>query len=262
MRKNIPNFILLLSTFLMLDPFIRILTFKASTGLEWSLVWNNVVDNSLESVPMFIKFWVLSPIAGILLLTLSRTAYFLYGSLTIYNIVTFFTYKSFEWPYFAKTPHWSALILLLFNILFLSYMLWPSVKRHILSRHFRHIWDARGRQPSLLQSTAYVHDKGLEVNGVIENLSSGGVLFTVSNSINYGSNLELDDSGIIILKDLENSFLPFHFKIVNIRVSENKTLYGFEFSNMGPKNRMEVYRLLTDLEQNSALNDQLTPQNA
>lgn len=67
---------------------------------------------------MFIIFWVLSPLAGILLLTLSQTAYLLFSSLTVFNIYQYITYRSFEWPYFAKTPHWSATLLLLMNIAF------------------------------------------------------------------------------------------------------------------------------------------------
>ncbi|MFT6604779.1 MAG: hypothetical protein ACJARO_002303, partial [Bacteriovoracaceae bacterium] len=44
---NLTKLVRLLGAALVVDPLFRILFFKLSTKLEFSVVWNNIIDNSL-----------------------------------------------------------------------------------------------------------------------------------------------------------------------------------------------------------------------
>jgi hypothetical protein len=162
--------------------------------------------------------------------------------LTFFNAYTLMTYKAFTWPYFSKTPHWSAFLLMAINLVIVSVLYWPLVKKYILSRHLRHLWDARGRYNSELDGSMFINSKGFEVSGRIKNISSGGLLFIVS--LELGPLASVNDEGLVVIRDEKNEFLSLKFKVVNHRMSDGECFLGIEFKEVNSGVRLKILELL------------------
>ena len=239
---NLTKLVKILGAALIVDPLFRILFFKLSTKLEFSVVWNNIIDNSLSSPTMFLEYWVLAPLTGVLLLSSFKIGQHLYMLLTFFNAYSLMTYKAFTWPYFSKTPHWSAFLLMAVNLVIVSVFYWPLVKKYILSRHLRHLWDARGRYHSDLDGSMFIDKKGFEVSGRIKNISSGGLLFIVGMEV--GLLAAINDEGLVIIRDEENVFISLKFKVVNHRMSDGECSLGIEFTDVNSSLRLKILELL------------------
>lgn len=260
MQKTSNKIILLLSGFLILDPILRILSFKISTGIDWVLLWDNIVQNGNVSIFRFIEFWLLAPLAGIFLLTLSRTAYIIYSFLTIYKFYSLVTYTPYDWPYFAARPHIGAFAIITLNLLFVLILMWPLFKKYILSYHFKNIWDARGRYDANLNATLYLNGQAGGYKGVVQNISSGGILLKITDETIPESHVE--DNGIVIIETENNEHLNFEIELVNVTISKQRDLIGMEFVGVGPKLSLALMNLLLDLRAKNIQKEKRPPQGA
>ena len=239
---NLSKLVKLIAMALMLDPLFRVLFFKISTKLEFSVVWNNIVENSLSSAGMFTEYWVLAPLTGILLLSSMKLGQHLYMLLTVFNIYSLFTYEAFSWPYFSKTPHWSAFILMSINVLMVGILYWPMIKKYFLSKHLRNVFDARGRNISNLAGSLFINNKGIEQVGTVVNISSGGALFSLEKEA--GEKITNKDNGLIIIKDTMNNYLSLNIDIVNYRVEGELVFLGVEFKGVNSSLRIKILDFL------------------
>jgi hypothetical protein len=243
MKKSFPSSILFLAILLILEPFIRVTSFKFSTGMEWGIVWDNIQNNGQNSW-MLIEFWLLSPIAGIFLITLSRLAYVFYSCLTIYKLYAIMTYIPFQWPYFSERPHWSSVALLTLNLILMLKIFWPFVQRYFLSRHFRHIWDARGRRDVELEAQIFINSHGNSLLGEVVNISPGGARFE-TQSKNF---ISLHAEGLLVLKDPQNHHYALPVKVMNHQDKDTFQGYGIEFIDLSFEQRMQIMGLLSKID--------------
>jgi hypothetical protein len=128
------------------------------------------------------------------------------------------------------------------NLIIVSVLYWPLVKKYILSRHLRHLWDARGRYNSDLDGSMFIDKKGFEVSGRIKNISSGGLLFIVGMEV--GLLAAVNDEGLVIIRDEENVFISLKFKIVNHRMCDGECFLGIEFTEVNSALRLKILELL------------------
>lgn len=245
MLKNTNKIILTLAVFLIIDPVLRILSFKASTGMEWSLVWDNIIQNGNVSVYRFIEFWLMTPLAGFFLLTMSRVAYFMYAALTFFKFYSLMTYQPFEWPYFAARPHAGAFVIITLNFIFVMILMWPLVKKYLLSYYLKDFWDARGRYECNYPATLFVHSKGTSFKGYVKNISSGGVLFNLYEG--KGELLKVEEEGHIVFELKTGEYLSFEIRLVNVSITDKSDHFGMEFTNVDPHKSLILMNILMEL---------------
>lgn len=231
--KKAQHFIFLVNTISLLliaEPVLKVLVLKNQTGLEWSLVWSNILDNS-QTFSRFFLFWVLSPLTGIFLLTYSRLAYGLYFLLSIFKIYQIASFTPYSWPYMTKNPHGMAILFEVINIALMSYLFYPLLQRFFLSRYLRNYWDARGRKECQIEAQVYIEGHQKPVTGIIQNISPGGVSFVATDlgKLNYGK---------IVFFDFEGQPMSFDFKCKGHRAMNSQFAYGLEFQGLTPKEKI------------------------
>lgn len=244
--KNLMRLINVISLLLIAEPLLKVLVLKSQTGLEWSLIWSNIQENS-QTFSRFFSFWVLSPLTGVFLLTYSTTAYALYFGLTLYKVYALITFEAFTWPYMSKYPHASAYLFEFVNLILMGYLFYPIVQRFILSRYLRNVWDARGRVDCNVKAILVFNESGTFLDGEIQNMSSGGVS-VLTKSLNSSFN-----EGKILFHDHTGTPICFDFKVKSKRGPENQTTLGLEFLGVGPKEKIYLRSLLKEMENKQPL---------
>lgn len=241
--KNLMRIIGIISILLILEPFFKVLILKSQTGLEWSLIWNNILENS-QTFQRFFMFWLISPLTGIFLLSFSTTAYLLYFGLSLFRVYSLLTYVSYTWPYMSEYPPAMSILFEVSNLILMSYLFSPFLQRFFLSKYLKNYWDARGRVECHLKT--FIFFKGMKnpIEGIIENISSGGVSVSIDSS-------KIDDKtkikdGTLTFYDQEGEPLNFHFQIKSNRLDDERILLGLEFLGLSPKDKIILRTLLTD----------------
>lgn len=239
--KKAQHFILLVNTIsilLIAEPILKVLVLKSQTGLEWALIWSNILENS-QTFSRFFLFWILSPLTGVFLLTYSRIAYALYFLLSLFKIYQIATFTPYSWPYMTKTPHAMAIIFELINLALMAYLFYPLLQRFFLSRYLRNYWDARGRKDCSLEAQVYMEGQRKPITGIIQNISPGGVSFVASDL----GNLKV---GKIVFFDFEGQPMSFDFKCKGQRPQNSQMAYGLEFQGLTPKEKIYLRSILID----------------
>lgn len=142
--KNRPLLFLVLGFAHLIEPFIKLLVFRAKTGFSFELILNNVMQ--LGGPWAMAEFWLLFPIGGLALLGVKKWSYPIFVGVQAYSIWGHLTYTSYTWPYVDKGPHWFSLLILSANVLIILYFLLPDVRRPFFDRDVRW-WEHRVRYP-------------------------------------------------------------------------------------------------------------------
>lgn len=245
MFKNTNKIILVLALFLICEPLLRLLSFKASTGMNWELLWDNIVENGNVSFYRFSEFWILTPLAGIFLLTVTRISFFAYALLTTHKFYSLVTYEAYEWPYFSETPHLGAILIISINILFVLILFWPLVKKYLLSYYLKDIWDARGRYECNYGASLFINGQRESYRGYIKNISTGGVLFNLYDGA--GDKLRVNDQGLIVIEVDQKEYISLEIRLVNTSISEHCDYFGMEFTNLDPRMSLVIMNIVMDL---------------
>ena len=229
--------------------------------MDWSLLWDNIVENGNVSVFRFLEFWLLTPLAGLFLLTLSRVSYFIYSGLTLYKFYSLVSYTPFDWPYFAARPHVGAFVIITLNMLFVIVLMWPLIKKYLLSYHFKNIWDARGRYEANFKASLFINGIEGGFAGNIRNISSGGALLKITQD-QKPLKAKPEDEAILIIQSSSGEHLNFEVELINVTISEHKDLIGMEFVNMGPKLSLALMNILLELRAQSMAKEKRAPSEA
>ena len=236
-RQSIYRAIYLTSFFLIAEPFIKMSILKFHSSLEWGLVWENLVTNS-SSFSRFFSFWVISPLSGVLLLSLSTVSLTSYFLLSMYRLYALFTFTAYSWPFLTKTPPASLITLEIINLVLLTYIFYPIAQRFFLSKYLRGFWDARGRVDCRIETKLFFNGRREDVAGVIENISSGGALVKFSFPTGVKPFPMRKRSGVITMMDDDGIHHTYEFKVVSHRSEEQDMRIGIEFQHISPKERI------------------------
>lgn len=236
-KKSIYHIIYFTAFLLISEPVLKFFALKVHTGLGWGLVWQNLVDNS-NNFSRFFCFWVLSPLSGVLLLSLSTLSLTTYFMLSCYRIYAILTYTAYSWPFLSKTPHMYSITFELLNTALMCYIFYPVIQRFVLSKYLRNYWDARGRLDCRLPASVLLNGHELPLNVCLENISSGGALINLGNPRNY-NNLSLKKRiGQISIMDDSGTHHTYKFKIVSHRTLKDLSYAGVEFQEITPRDRI------------------------
>ena len=226
--KLLTRTIYVIAFLLITEPLIKMALFKFHTGLPWDTVWSNIIENG-HSFSRFFTFWVLSPLAGVLLLSFSTLSYIYYFFLSGLRIYLLLSFTPYSWPYFTEKPHVSSLLFEGVNFVLMLYLFYPYFQRFFLSRYLRNFFDMRGRVDCNMKAYLYIEHCLEPISCRIVNISSGGA--KIEHPIGHQF-----EHGKILFKDFDGHPLCFDFRVV-ARFKENKSM-GIEFEYLSPKDKL------------------------
>jgi hypothetical protein len=142
--KNRPLLFIVLAIAHLIEPFIKLLVFKAKTGFSFELILNNVMQ--MGGLWAMAEFWLLFPLGGLALLGVKKWSYPIFVGVQVYSLYGHLTYTSYAWPYVDKHPHWFSLLVLAANVMIILYFLLPDVRRPFFDKDIRW-WEHRVRYP-------------------------------------------------------------------------------------------------------------------
>jgi CheY-like chemotaxis protein len=225
------------STIQLLDPLIKILILKISTGFSFLTVIDNI--SKINGIKSIFDFWLLFPLAGLALLSVRKWSYFAFLALQGYAVFSFLTYEKYSAPYFSEVPLISTQLIMLFNILIIIYFLFPQVRRPFFDRRIRG-WENELRYPveipCELQSKT---NKDVETCEIL-NISKSGAFIITPSKLEDGESLELNFS-----------FYSFDFKLVGTVMTEsvyNRAQgYGIQFNFIQYGDKQNMRKLIKAL---------------
>ena len=237
--KNKPLFFSLISILCIIEPLIKVLYFKAITHFDFMVIMSNLVAR--DSFRDVFDFWLVYPLAGILLLKLRKWTYFAFMSLLAYIVYSITTYEKYTWPYNSDSPFmYHYIVVIMAVMLFMAFLL-PGVWEPFFDRRVRW-WEPKVRYPAGI-NCALKNDNLIFASEII-NISLTGAFLKESSYFKVGDKL-----------DLEFSFLGQEVSLP-VTVIHKHSLggrhgYGVQFSFKSFKQNVLIARIIHVLKQSN-----------
>lgn len=206
--KNRPLLFVILGLFHLLEPLLKLSTFKLMTGFPLETILSNI-RHGPYGLYGFFEFWLLFPLGGIALLGVKRWSYPMFVGVQIYSLYSHISYQRFSWPYYSEIPHTASLLILFVNALIIMYFLLPEVRRPFFERDLRW-WEHRERFNLAIPISFTFKDPNVVKDAHILNISLSGAF------INYRGPEQIGDKMRVNL-----TFEGIHISVDAIVVSEH-----------------------------------------
>ncbi len=199
---------------------------------------NLVARDSFRDV---FDFWLVYPLAGILLLKLRKWTYFAFMSLLAYIVYSITTYEKYTWPYNSDSPFmYHYIVVIMAVMLFMAFLL-PGVWEPFFDRRVRW-WEPKVRYPAGI-NCALKNDNLIFASEII-NISLTGAFLKESSYFKVGDKL-----------DLEFSFLgqevSFPVTVIHKHSLGGRHGYGVQFSFKSFKQNVLIARIIHVLKQSN-----------
>lgn len=181
-----PRPIVVIAVFHLLEPIIKILYLKLSTGFHFKIVVNTIF--SIETTKQFFDFWLVFPLAGLSLLSFKKGAYFFFLFIQSYIIYLHFSYESFTWPYVDKSPLLFSSALVSINICLIIYLALPKVRRPFFDKSIKW-WATPKRYEIQIPCTLEFGD--FEILGKTLNISRTGIFFRTDSILDRNKSVKV-----------------------------------------------------------------------
>jgi len=185
--KNKPLIFSLLSILCMVEPLIKVLYFKAITQFDFLLIIANLQARN-TFVEVF-DFWLVFPLAGMLILKLRKWTYFAFMSLLGYMVYNISTYERYTWPYNSDSPFVYNYVVVALSVSVFVYFLSPQVRQTFFDRRVRW-WEPKSRYN--VQIHCKLKGPHLTFPSQILNLSRSGAFLKDSPYLKVGARLEME----------------------------------------------------------------------
>lgn len=230
--KNKPIIFTILSLLCLIEPAIKVLYFKAITHFDFLVIWANL--KSRNTFMEVFDFWLVFPIAGLLLLKIRKWTYFAFMSVLGYIVYNITTYERYTWPYNSDSPFLYNYIIAFLAMSVFLYFLSPGVREPFFDRRVRW-WEPKSRYD--VQIYCKLQSSHVTFPSEILNISRTGAFIKDSKYLNIGEKLIMEfnflGENISVPVEVihrnhykqENGFgLKFHFKSVNQSIKIAKVI--------------------------------------
>lgn len=229
----------MISILCMIEPVIKILYFKAITHFDFMVIMTNLVAK--ESFRDVFDFWLVYPLAGLLLLKLRKWTYFAFMSLLTYIVYNIMTYEKYTWPYNSDSPFmYHYLVVIMAVMVFMAFLL-PGVWEPFFDRRVRW-WEPKVRYWVGINCSLKNHV--LIFPSEIINISLTGAFLKDSSYFKVGDSLDLEFN--FLGKDIS---LPV--KVVHRHSVHGRNGYGVQFAFKSFKQNVLVAKIISVLKQSS-----------
>ncbi len=237
--KNKPLFFSLISILCIIEPLIKVLYFKAITHFDFMVIMSNLFAR--DSFRDVFDFWLVYPLAGILLLKLRKWTYFAFMSLLGYIVYSITTYEKYTWPYNSDSPFmYHYVVVIMAVMLFMTFLL-PGVWEPFFDRRVRW-WEPKVRYPAGI-NCALKNDNLIFASEII-NISLTGAFLKDSSYFKVGDKLDLEFS--FLGKEIS---LPV--KVVHKHSLAGRNGYGVQFTFNSFKQNVLIARIIHVLKQSN-----------
>lgn len=161
---------------------MKILYFKAMTHFDFLVIFSNLKAH--EGFLEVLDFWLIFPIAGLLIMKMRKWTYFSFISILVYNIFRMSTYERYSWPYLSDSPFVYNYVVVGISTLVILYFLSPKVREPFFDRRVRW-WETLKRHQVDLECKMRNEDS--HFSSKILNISKTGAFIEYSAFLPRGS---------------------------------------------------------------------------
>jgi hypothetical protein len=235
MRKK-PFIFTLVSILCLIEPVFKILYFKATTGFDFSTILSNLLTR--QSFFEVIDFWLIYPIAGIMILKLRKLNYYSFMGILVYIFYSIMTYEKYTWPYNSDTPFIYNYVVTLLSFGIFIYFLLPSTRRPFFDARVRW-WEPMVRYN--VQLPCFLSRGDLSFQGHILNISKSGVFIKDNSEVEVGDKIHLDLSAM-------GHNISLNIVVMNKHAMHGQLGFGAKFEFASLSERFRIRRLIAHIK--------------
>lgn len=239
MRKK-PFIFTLISILCLIEPLIKIFYFRALTHFDYWVIIKNL--SARESFFEVIDFWLVFPIAGLLILKLRKFNYFAFMGILSYIIYSIVTYEEYTWPYNSDSPFFYNYALTVCSLMVFIYFLLPGTRKPFFDARVRW-WEPMQRYSVHLP--CFLSHGELTFSAHILNISKSGVFIDDSPHVKVGDRLRMNLSALGVTLDLE-------LEVMNKHLLKNQMGFGAKFRINGIAQDLKLRSLIRKIKRAQA----------
>jgi hypothetical protein len=230
--RNKPLIFRILSVLFLLEPAIKILYFKASTHFDFGVIMENVFSRS--GVREIFDFWIVFPVAGLLLWKLRKWTYFAFLAVMAYLIFSIATYEQYTWPYNSDSPLFYHYFIIIITLLTIGYFLIPDVRAPFFNRKLRW-WENKPRYRTIIPTK--ITGNKITFQSEILNISQSGAFLKDNNLLSPGDVISLSFES-------EGLLMEVPVKVISRHVISSTPGYGVQFFPTSISQKIQLFRLI------------------
>lgn len=136
-----------------------------------------------------VDFWMIFPIAGMLIMKLRKWTYVAFMSILFYINYNIFTYEKYTWPYNSDTPFMYNYVVAIASSMLFVYFLFPKAREPFFEKRAR-LWEVKTRYN--VQISCKLQGSNLTFPSTIMNISQTGVFVHDTKYMNVGDTLQIE----------------------------------------------------------------------
>jgi hypothetical protein len=222
------------------EPILKILAFKMNTGFSWETIIYNI--GSRSNPEDIFEFWLMFPLAGIIILKINKWTYYLFNLTLLYIIYRLMTFQEMDWPYYSKNPFLYNYVVVLVSIGVITMTQFPFLRTLFFNPRLRW-WETEKRYHTDIMANIFFGEKVVE--GIIENISLSGAYIRVNRN-DYPLVENENEEKLVFF--LENDEFNIKAKISRSEELENGLGLGCKFLNLGIIQKMKLFTKIKKLK--------------
>ncbi len=236
-----PLVFIVLGILLLLEPFLRIITFSISLNISIYEVFKKALI--LEGLREIFDFWFLFPLSGLALLSVQKFGYRVFMGLQIYSIITHISYSKYTSPYSEEFSNTIFMIFLSINILIIFYFLFPDVRRPFFDESIQW-WKRRPRFKYRMPCTLTINNPDKIIDTEILSISHSGCFVKLSDSESF-YDLKADPDDFVKLHIAYQEFnIILYGNIVNLSIHDQYRGLGIKFIYKNIWENLQIRKLI------------------
>jgi hypothetical protein len=237
--KNKPLIFTMISILCVIEPLIKILYFKAITHFDFMVIFTNLFAR--DSFRDVFDFWLVYPVAGLLLIKLRKWTYFAFMTLLAYIVYNIMTYEKYTWPYNSDSPFMYHYVVVIMAVMVFMAFLLPGIRDPFFDRRLRW-WEPKARYPVGINCS--LKNDSVIFNSEIINISLSGAFLKDSSFFKVGDKLDLDFKFL-------GSEISLPVKVVHKHTTTGRNGCGVEFCFKSFKQNVKIAKIINVLKQST-----------
>jgi hypothetical protein len=237
--KNKPLIFTIISFLCIIEPLIKILYFKATTHFDFMVIMTNLVTR--DSFRDVFDFWLVYPIAGLLMIRLRRWTYFAFMTLLAYIVYSIMTYEKYTWPYNSDSPFMYHYVVVIMSVMVFMAFLLPALREPFFDRRLRW-WEPKVRYEVGINCS--LKNESLIFPSEIINISVTGAFLKDSAYFKVGDKLDLEFNFL-------GKYILLPVTVVHKHSIHGRHGFGVEFNFKSFKQNVMISRIVNVLKQSS-----------
>jgi hypothetical protein len=230
--RHKPLIFQILSALFLVEPLIKILYFKAATHFDFGTIFENILSRS--SFREIFDFWIVFPIAGLMLWKLRKWTYFVFLAVMAYLIFTITTYEKYTWPYNTDSPLFYHYFIIVVTLATIAYFLVPDVRAPFFNKKLRW-WESKPRYRITIP--AKITGNKITFQSEIINISQTGAFLKDNDLLTPGDvvSMTFESEGLL---------MEIPVKVISRHVISSTPGFGVQFYPTSITQKFQLFRLI------------------